>query len=115
MHSGSPPLTLELNPYPVGHALDTLGPDRLVELGVEANVLGAHGLLSELDHRLDGMGGPLLEGATVHALVQVDGVFTGDDVLEGRARLAGLVFVRTSKVTTWRFRGREAATSERAW
>ena len=84
------PLTLELNPYPVGHALDALSPDRLVELGVEADVLGAHGLLRELDDRLHGMGGPLLEGVTVHALVQVDGVFTGDDVLERRAGLASL-------------------------
>lgn len=75
----------------MGHALDTLGPDRLVELGVEADVLSAHGLLGELDHRLDGMGGTLLEGATVHAFVKVDGVFAGDNVLKGGARLAGLV------------------------
>lgn len=51
----------------------------------------------------------------MHALVQVDGVFTGDDILEGGTCLAGLVFVRTSKVITWVFRGREAATSGRAW
>ena len=99
----------------MGHALDALSPDRLVELGVEADVLGAHGLLRELDDRLHGMGGPLLEGATVHALVQVDGVFTGDDVLEGRARLAGLVFVRTSKGTTRAIHGGAATTSEGTW
>ena len=83
----------------MGNRLDALCPESLVELGVEADVLGAHGLLGELDHRLDSMGGTLLEGATVHALVQVDGVFTGDDVLESGARLAGLVFGRRSKVT----------------
>ena len=76
----------------MGNALDTLRPDSLVELGVETNVLGAHCLLCELDYGLDGMGGPLLERTAVHALVQVDGVLPGDDVLEGRARLAGLVW-----------------------
>ena len=93
-------LTLKLDPYPVGYAFDTLRPDRLVELGVKANVGGAHRLLGELDYGLDSMGSPLLERTAVHALVQVDGVFTGDDVLEGRARLAGLVSC-TSKGTTW--------------
>ena len=81
----------------MGHALDALGPDRLVELGVEADVGGAHGLLGELDYGLDGMGGPLLERTAVHALVQVDGVFAGDDVLEGRARLARLLCGRWSQ------------------
>ena len=36
------------------------------------------------------MGGTLLEGAAVDALVEVDGVFAGDNVLEGRTGLAGL-------------------------
>lgn len=74
------------------NALDTLCPDGLVKLGIEADVLGAHRLLCEVDYRLDGMRGPLLEGATVYELVQVDGVFTGDDVLEGRTCLAGLIW-----------------------
>ena len=86
----APPLTLKLDPYPVGHALDTLSPDRLIELGVEADVLGAHRLLGELNARLHGMGGTLLEGAAVYPLVEVDGVFTGDNILESRASLAGL-------------------------
>ena len=89
----APPLTLKLDPYPVGHALDTLGPDRLVELGVEADVLGAHRLLGELNDRLHGMGGTLLEGAAVHALVQVDGVLAGDDVLEGGALALSCLFI----------------------
>ena len=83
-------LTLKLDPYPVGHALDALRPESLVELGVDADVGRAHRLLRELDHGLDGMGGPLLERAAVDALVEVDGVFAGDDVLEGRMGLAGL-------------------------
>lgn len=74
----------------MGNALDTLRPDSLVELGVEANVLGAHCLLCELNYGLDGMGSSLLEGTAVHTLVQMDGVFTGHHILEGRASLAGL-------------------------
>ena len=83
--------TLKLHAYPVGNRLDALCPESLVELGVEADVGGTHGLLGELDYGLDGMGGPLLERTAVHALVQVDGVLPGDDVLGGRARLAGLM------------------------
>lgn len=53
----------------------------------------AHRLLGEVNYGLDSMGSPLLEGAAVHTLVQVDGVFTGDNVLESRACLAGLMDV----------------------
>lgn len=74
----------------MGHALDTLRPERLVELGVDADVGGAHRLLGKVNHGLDCMGSPLLERAAVHTLVQVDGVFPGNNVLESRARLAGL-------------------------
>ena len=72
----------------MGNALDTLRPDSLVELRVETDVVGAHRLLCEFDYGLDGMRSPLLEGAAMHTLVQVDGVFAGDDVLERRACLA---------------------------
>ena len=82
----------------MGNALDTLCPDRLVKLRVEPDVGGAHGLLGELDDGLDCVGSPLLERTAVHALVQVDGVFTGHDILECRACLAGL-FICTIKVT----------------
>ena len=82
--------TLELNSYSVGNRLDTTGPQRLVEFGVEPDIRGAHCLLGELYNGLDGMGGTLLEGAAVDTLVEVDGVFAGDDVLEGRTGLAGL-------------------------
>jgi hypothetical protein len=72
----------------VRHALDTLGPELLVELGVDADVARAHRLLGKLDDGLDGVRGALLEGAAVDVFVEVDGVFAGDDVLEGGARLA---------------------------
>ena len=78
----------------MGDVLDATCPERLVELGVDADVGGAHGLLGEVDDGLDGPGRTLLEGAAVHALVEVDGVFAGDDVLEGRACLAGLRWKR---------------------
>ena len=83
--------TLKLHAYPVGDGLDALSPESLVELRVKADVGGAHRLLSELDDRLDGPGGTLLEGAAVDTLVEVDGVFAGHDILEGGARLAALL------------------------
>ena len=83
--------TLELNSYSVGNRLDTTGPQRLVEFGVEPDIGGAHCLLGELYNGLDGMGGTLLEGAAVDTLVEVDGVFAGHDILEGGARLAALL------------------------
>ena len=76
------------------NGLDALRPECLVELGVEADVRGAHRLLGELDDGLDGPGSTLLEGAAVDALVQVDGVFAGHDILEGRACLAALCVQR---------------------
>ena len=83
--------TLKLHAYPVGDGLDALGPERLVELGVEADVGGAHRLLREVDDGLDGVGGALLEGAAVDTLVEVDGVLAGHDILERGARLAALL------------------------
>ena len=74
----------------MGNRLDTTGPQRLVEFGVEPDIGGAHCLLGEFYNGLDGMGGTLLEGAAVYPLVEVDGVFTGDNILESRASLAGL-------------------------
>lgn len=67
----------------MGHALDALCPERLVELGVDADISGAHGLLGEGDDGLNGGRGALLEGLSVDVLVHVDSVLAGDDVLEG--------------------------------
>ena len=43
--------------------LDTLGPDLLVQAGVDTDIGGTHGLLGELLDSLDGMGSTLLEGS----------------------------------------------------
>lgn len=76
-----------------GDTLDTSFPDLLVQLGVEADVLGAlftplvitkvsmevkgrelyHSLLSESANLLDGAGSTLLEGDTVHLFVKKEG------------------------------------------
>ena len=71
-----------------GGLANTGGPDVLVELGVDADVLGAHGLLCELLDGLDGAGGTLLEGGLVDHLGKVDGVVPGDEVRLGLALLA---------------------------
>jgi hypothetical protein len=83
--------TLEPHPQPVRNGLDTLRPDGLVEFRIESDVARAHRLAREFDDGLDSPGSTLFERAAVHTLVEVDGVFPGDDVLEGRARLARLV------------------------
>ena len=82
----------------MGHGLDALGPDGLVELGVQADVGGAHRLLRKVNHRLNGPGSALLERAAVHALVQVDGVLAGDDVLERGAGLAAGLLMKMGRL-----------------
>lgn len=79
---------------PVGNALDALLPDLLVELGVDADIGGTHGLKRELLDLLDGLGGTLLEGLAVEAAVHVDGVLASDDVRNGGALAAGLLLGR---------------------
>jgi hypothetical protein len=74
-------LTLKLYAYSVRNRLNSLCPNSLVELGVETNVGCAHRLLSEGDNRFHGPRGTLFEGAAMHAFVEVDSVFAGDDVL----------------------------------
>jgi hypothetical protein len=54
-------LTLKLNPNPMRHALHTLRPKRLVQLGINPHVLSAHRLLRELDDGLDGVRCALFE------------------------------------------------------
>ena len=70
--------------------LDALLPERLVEFGIETDVLGAHRLLGELDDRLDGPGCPLLEGAAMYTFVHMDCVFARHNIGESGA-LASLV------------------------
>ena len=59
---------------------DALGPDGLVEPGVDPHVLGAHLLLSKLLDLLDSPGRLVLEADPVQPLVHVDGVLTSDDL-----------------------------------
>ena len=79
------------------HILNTLRPQLLVQLRVQTHVFGAHRLLRKVHDGFDRPRGTLFERPPVHALVQVDGVLAGDDVLEGRARLAGLVLCASAE------------------
>ena len=76
-------LTGDANTEAERNALDTRLPDLLVELGVEADIVGAHSLRSESTDLLDSPGGPLLEAHTMNSLVKVDGVFAGDNIGDG--------------------------------
>ena len=82
-------LTFKPDTDPVGHVLNTLRPESLVELGVEADVLGAHRLLRKIYNGLDGPRCALLERAAVHPFVEVDRVLASHDIVE-RGALAGL-------------------------
>lgn len=66
------------------HLPDALGPDVLVQSGVDAHVLGAHFLLGELADLLDGAGGALLVANAVDQLGQMDCAFAGDHLVDGR-------------------------------
>ena len=82
-------LTFKPDTDPVGHVLNTLRPESLVELRVEADVLGAHRLLRKIYNGLDGPRSALLERAAVHPFVEVDRVLASHDIVE-RGALAGL-------------------------
>ena len=84
-------LALKTHTKTAGEVLDTVLPYLLVELGVETDVLGAHGLLGESDDLLDGAGSTLLEGNVVDALVKVDGVLAGYNIVKSRAGLLALL------------------------
>jgi len=65
-------------------SLDTLGPDLLVQARVDTDIGGTHGLLGKSLDGLDGVRSTLLEGSAVNVLVQVNGVLTSDNVVDGR-------------------------------
>lgn len=67
----------------IWNALDAGLPDLLVQLGVETDVASAHRYRGELLDLLDRAGCSLLELDAVDSLVQVDGVFAGDNVGDG--------------------------------
>lgn len=96
----------------MGNVLDALGPEVLVELGIESDVLRAHGLLREIDDGFDCPRCALLEGTAVDALVHVDGVLAGDDVLEGGP---GLALLFGAFCCGSLYKGRRSAESEYYW
>lgn len=55
-------LAIELDSNASGHVVNTLAPDVLVDGGVNSNVFGAHGLLSELADHVHAARGSSLEG-----------------------------------------------------
>ena len=55
-------LARNANAHPVGHILDPLAPQIFVELLIYPHIAGAHHLLGELAHLINGTGCPGLEG-----------------------------------------------------
>jgi len=66
------------------YAPDTLGPDVLVQTGVDPHIGGAHLPLGELADLLDGAGSALLEADVVDALGQVNGALAGHNFVDRR-------------------------------
>jgi len=88
----------------VWNGLDTPSPDCLVEFRIQSDVGCAHCFSCKFDDGFDSPGGTLFERSTVDTLMEVDGVFAGDDVLEGRASLASLGEVLSERKTNERQR-----------
>ena len=61
---------------------DTLGPDVLVQTGVDPHIGGAHLPLGELADLLDGAGRALLEANVVDTLGQVNGALARHDFVD---------------------------------
>jgi len=64
----------------LGWVSNTLGPDELVDVGGDTDILGSHGSLGELLDLLDGLRCLRLEGGLVGALGEVDCVIPGDKI-----------------------------------
>ena len=73
------------------NGFDTLCPDSLVKFRIDSDVVRAHCFACKVDDGFDGPGSTAFEGTAVYELVKMDGVFSGDDVLEGGTCLASLV------------------------
>lgn len=67
------------------NALDPAFPDFLIELRVKADVFGAHGFGSESFNFLDCFRSAFLEGYAVNTFVEMNGVFSRDNVRESRS------------------------------
>ena len=68
--------------------LNTLRPQRLIQLRVNSNIFSTHSLLRKQNNLFDSVRRTMFESTTVYALVHMDGVFARDDVLEGGALFA---------------------------
>lgn len=75
------PLAGDTNSDPPWDTSDSSAPDLLVQLHVHSDILCAHCFHCKLSDLLDGCGGLLLECAAMQALVQVDGVLSGNHFL----------------------------------
>ena len=73
-------LPAQTNADALGWVSNTLGPNELVDISGDTDILGSHSLLGELLDLLDGLGCLGLEGSLVGALGEVDCVVTGDEV-----------------------------------
>uniref|UniRef100_A0A1L8E6B4 Uncharacterized protein n=1 Tax=Haematobia irritans TaxID=7368 RepID=A0A1L8E6B4_HAEIR len=62
---------------------DTLGPDVLVQAGIDSNIIGAHFLFGEFADFLNGTRSTLLEANVVHTLGQVNSALAGDYFIDG--------------------------------
>jgi len=74
----------QADPHAEWDAPDALGPDGLVEPGINPYVLGSHLRFSKFLDLLNCPRSSVLETNPVETLVQIDGVLTGDDLSHGR-------------------------------
>lgn len=78
--------------------LDTLGPDELVQVRVDSDILGQHNLLDERLNSAEGSWGSLLESLLESHLGQVDGSVPGcwlQTLLSGLTRVGRLSHLRS--------------------
>ena len=73
-------LSTQTNTDALGWVSNTLGPNILVDISGDSDILGSHGLFGELLDFLDGLGCLGLEGSLVGALGEVDCVIPGDKI-----------------------------------
>ena len=72
------------------NSFDALCPKSLVKFRVESHVICAHCFACKFDDGFDSPGNTSFKRSTMNALMEVDGIFPGYDILEGRARFGSL-------------------------
>jgi hypothetical protein len=73
-------LSAESNSNSSRDVSDSLGPEELVESGVDSDILGLHLFLSVLNNLFDCLGSSLLELNSMESFMKVDGVVSSDFV-----------------------------------